>query len=62
LPDRDREALALSQQLTIGMVVHVMSGHVAVPRFESLLDVLITHAAAGLRSTPLAEGQAEPWR
>jgi AcrR family transcriptional regulator len=59
LPDRDREALALSQQLTIGMVVHVMSGHVAVPRFESLLNVLITHAAAGLRSTPLAEGQAE---
>jgi AcrR family transcriptional regulator len=51
LPDRDREALALSQQLTIGMVVHVMGGHVEGCEFEKLLDVLIAHAAAGLRST-----------
>jgi AcrR family transcriptional regulator len=57
LPDRDPEVLAVSQQLTIGMVVHVMNGHVEVARFGSLLDVLIAHAAAGLRSTPPAKGR-----
>lgn len=59
LPDRDVEALALSQQLTIGMVVHVMGGHVEASDFEKLLDVLIAHAAAGLRSTPDATSVGE---
>ena len=56
LPDRDPTALAVSQQLIIGMVVHVMSGHVEAAPFSSLLDPLIAHAAAGLRGTPLAAG------
>ena len=59
LPDHSAEALGLAFQFTVGMVIHVMSGHLegalgvgegdARPTEEEVLARMLAYAAAGLR-------------
>ena len=67
LPERDPRDLEIAQQLTTGLLVHVLSGNVnesglAAPdgahEYEPMLRQLIGFAAAGLRSAP--SGGQEP--
>ncbi len=74
LPGCERRDLEVALQLTTGMLVHVLSGHVRAAEsepvrdgarpgsspspsssYEPILQVLVRHAAAGLRGTPGAE-------
>jgi len=71
LPEKSREELKLGFQLTIGVMVHVISGHlVTVPNVEdedseywasrlsdeSVLQQMIAYMAAGLRATGVPSG------
>jgi AcrR family transcriptional regulator len=73
LPEKSREEIELGFQLTVGVMVHVISGHlvmVASPEDdagqcwtsrlsnESVLQQMITYVAAGLRATGTPEGAA----
>jgi len=73
LPEKSREEIELGFQLTIGVMVHVISGHlVTVPSVEdgdsecwaarlsdeSVLQQMIAYMAAGLRATGVPSGVA----
>jgi AcrR family transcriptional regulator len=73
LPEKSREEIKLGFQLTVGVMVHVISGHlVAVASSEddagecwtsrlsneAVLQQMITYVAAGLRATGAPEGAA----
>ena len=62
LPDAPRDAIALAFQFTIGVMVHVASGHLESdpsgdpPRDEDLVDALVDYCAAGMRARVAAVG------
>ena len=73
LPEKSREELELGFQLTVGVMVHVISGHLVMTPSseddgcecwtsrlsdESVLQQLITYAAAGLRAGCVSGGAA----
>jgi AcrR family transcriptional regulator len=73
LPDRSREDLALNFQFVVGVLVHVISGHVGThteterpePPDERVLQQLVAFAAAGIRAkcdanTPACAAGATP--
>ena len=57
LPGRPVEDVALGFRLTVGMMVHVIAGHLrdatGLPDEEAVLRRMIAFAAAGLRAAPL---------
>jgi AcrR family transcriptional regulator len=63
LPDLSPERVALAFQLTIGVMVHVLGGHLESdpggdhPRDEALLDALVAYCAAGLRARAIEPGE-----
>jgi AcrR family transcriptional regulator len=56
LPDATPEAVALAFQLTIGVMVHVVGGHLESgpdgdhPRDEALIEAVVAYSAAGMRA------------
>ncbi len=57
LPSKSREELALAFQFTVGVMVHVMGGHLEgspelgeAPTPAAVLDAMVAYAAAGLRA------------
>jgi AcrR family transcriptional regulator len=73
LPEKSREEIELGFQLTVGVMVHVISGHLVMAPAseddgcecwtsrlsdESVLQQMITYVAAGLRATGAPEGGA----
>jgi AcrR family transcriptional regulator len=68
LPSKSREELALSWQFTVGVMVHVMSGHLegapelaagpAAPPQAAVLRAMVAYAAAGLRAVVVPAREA----